>query len=42
VFFNQPHELCEHEPALYGELRSFYGQDPAARISRPRRHHQHG
>ena len=42
VFFNQPHELCEHEPALYGELRSFYGQDPAARTAGPHRHHQHG
>jgi len=32
VFFNRPHELCEHEPALYGELRSFYRQDPALRV----------
>lgn len=31
VFFNRPHDLCEHEPALYHELRSFYRQDPAAR-----------
>lgn len=37
VFFNQPHGLCEHEPALYSELRSFYQQDPAARIARPER-----
>lgn len=34
VFFNQPRELCEHEPALYAELRSFYHQDPAARATR--------
>ncbi len=38
VFFNQPHELCEHEPALYGELLSFYRQDPAVRIARPNHH----
>jgi hypothetical protein len=31
VFFNRPHDLCEHEPALYQELRGFYKQDPAAR-----------
>jgi MtfA peptidase len=31
VFFNRPHDLCEHEPALYRELRHFYHQDPAAR-----------
>lgn len=35
VFFNQPHELCDHEPDLYGELRSFYRQDPAQRIAAP-------
>ncbi len=34
VFFNRPLELCEHEPALYRELRLFYGQDPAARWRR--------
>jgi len=34
VFFNRPLELCEHEPALYTELRSFYRQDPAARLRR--------
>jgi len=33
VFFNRPHELAEHEPALYAELRSFFRQDPAARIA---------
>ena len=35
LFFNRPDDLCEHEPALYGELRSFYGQDPARRRSGP-------
>jgi Mlc titration factor MtfA (ptsG expression regulator) len=34
VFFNRPLELCEHEPALYHELRSYYRQDPAARWRR--------
>lgn len=34
VFFNRPLEVCEHEPALYQELRSFYRQDPAARARR--------
>jgi Mlc titration factor MtfA (ptsG expression regulator) len=34
VFFNRPLELCEHEPALFAELRSFYRQDPAARLRR--------
>jgi Mlc titration factor MtfA (ptsG expression regulator) len=33
VFFNRPHELREHEPDLYGELRHFYRQDPASRIA---------
>lgn len=32
VFFNRPLEVREFEPALYGELRSFYRQDPAARL----------
>jgi Mlc titration factor MtfA (ptsG expression regulator) len=32
VFFNRPLEVREHEPALYGELQSFYRQDPAARL----------
>jgi Mlc titration factor MtfA (ptsG expression regulator) len=31
VFFNRPIDVWEHEPALYAELRTFYGQDPAAR-----------
>ena len=31
VFFNRPLDLCEHEPALYRELRIYYRQDPAAR-----------
>lgn len=34
LFFNRPVDLCEHEPALYHELRSFYGQDPARRLTR--------
>jgi len=34
VFFNRPSELSEHEPDLYAELCSFYGQDPAARLRR--------
>jgi Mlc titration factor MtfA (ptsG expression regulator) len=34
VFFNQPCELFDHEPALYAELMSFYGQDPSQRIRR--------
>jgi Mlc titration factor MtfA (ptsG expression regulator) len=32
TFFNRPHDLLEHESALYAELRRFYGQDPAARL----------
>ena len=32
VFFNRPLDVCEHEPALYEELRQFYRQDPAARL----------
>ena len=31
VFFNRPMDLCEHEPALYRELREYYRQDPATR-----------
>ena len=31
VFFNRPVDLREHEPDLYAELQSFYGQDPATR-----------
>lgn len=34
MFFNRPADLSEHEPDLYSELRSFYGQDPAARVAR--------
>lgn len=33
VFFNRPHELREHEAALYRELQHFYRQDPAGRIA---------
>jgi Mlc titration factor MtfA (ptsG expression regulator) len=32
AFFNRPLDLVEHEPALYQELRRFYGQHPAARV----------
>jgi hypothetical protein len=31
VFFNRPLEVRAFEPALYTELRAFYGQDPAVR-----------
>lgn len=34
VFFTRPCELAAHEPPLYDELRSFYGQDPAVRMRR--------
>lgn len=34
AFFNRPEALREHEPELFGELRRFYGQDPAARMAR--------
>jgi Mlc titration factor MtfA (ptsG expression regulator) len=30
-FFEKPHALSQHHPALYAELRSFYQQDPAGR-----------
>lgn len=32
LFFNRPIDLAAGEPALYEELRSFYGQDPAGRL----------
>jgi hypothetical protein len=31
VFFEQPYELQESEPALYDVLARFYRQDPATR-----------
>jgi Mlc titration factor MtfA (ptsG expression regulator) len=31
VFFNRPHDMRQHEPDLYRELRRFYRQDPAGR-----------
>lgn len=34
VFFNRPFDVYTHEPDLYDELRSFYGQDPASRLVR--------
>ncbi len=33
AFFNRPHLLAEHEPALYHELRTFYGQEPTRRVA---------
>lgn len=33
VFFNRPIDVREHEPDLYSELRGFYHQDPAARVT---------
>jgi MtfA peptidase len=33
LFFNRPIDLLDGEPALYGELRAFYGQHPAARFN---------
>ena len=32
-FFDKPAAMEQHEPELYDLLRSFYGQDPAARAS---------
>ena len=37
AFFNRPDDLAQHEPDLYGELRSFYGQDPIPRVDQPSR-----
>jgi Mlc titration factor MtfA (ptsG expression regulator) len=34
AFFDVPTELEQHEPKLYGALRNFYRQDPAARSRR--------
>ncbi len=34
LFFNRPFDVYTHEHELYVELRSFYGQDPAARLIR--------
>jgi Mlc titration factor MtfA (ptsG expression regulator) len=34
AFFNRPEDLAEHETALYDELRRFYGQNPADRLSK--------
>jgi Mlc titration factor MtfA (ptsG expression regulator) len=31
LFFEAPHRLQQHYPALYGELRRFYRQDPLKR-----------
>ncbi|MCU1693747.1 MAG: hypothetical protein JWM64_2838 [Frankiales bacterium] len=35
VFFEQPHDLVAHEPALYDVLRRFYRQDPQLRRLAP-------
>jgi MtfA peptidase len=35
LFFTRPVDLMAHEPDLYGELRLFYGQHPAARFASP-------
>ncbi|WP_051063093.1 M90 family metallopeptidase [Ilumatobacter nonamiensis] len=37
VFFNRPHDLVTHEPEIYEQLRGFYHQDPASRLSAPDR-----
>jgi len=34
AFFDVPDALARHEPDLYGILRDYYGQDPAARLRR--------
>jgi hypothetical protein len=34
AFLGRPAELQANEPALYGILRDFYGQDPAERLQR--------
>jgi Mlc titration factor MtfA (ptsG expression regulator) len=36
AFFDVPTMLEVHEPDLYGVLRDYYGQDPAARLRRAR------
>jgi len=35
AFFGAPIALATHEPALFGVLRDYYGQDPAERRRRP-------
>ncbi|WP_432721798.1 zinc-dependent peptidase [Jeongeupia wiesaeckerbachi] len=35
-FFETPHALTEHYPAVYEQLKAFYKQDPAARLPRVR------
>ncbi|MGI9577600.1 MAG: zinc-dependent peptidase [Microthrixaceae bacterium] len=32
VFFDQPVQMCEQKPDLYGVLSGFYQQDPATRV----------
>jgi len=36
IFFDLPTQLEAEEPALFGVLRDYYGQDPAARLRRGR------
>jgi MtfA peptidase len=35
AFFDQPHEMREEHPRLYGLLQDYYSQDPAARLPQP-------
>ncbi|MEM8745511.1 MAG: M90 family metallopeptidase [Actinomycetota bacterium] len=35
AFFDDPAPLRLHEPAVYAQLRAFYGQDPADRLGSP-------
>jgi MtfA peptidase len=37
TFFDQPHELRERHPRLYGVLQDYFRQDPAMRLPRPER-----
>jgi MtfA peptidase len=34
-FFERPHEMHQHHPELYEELKRFYRQDPAGWLSAP-------
>jgi len=36
AFFDVPVALEHHEPRLYGVMRDFYNQDPAARLNQDR------
>jgi Mlc titration factor MtfA (ptsG expression regulator) len=39
TFFDQPHELLELHPRLYGVLKDYFRQDPVARLPRPEADH---